>query len=286
MVRRSFIRSGSIQLVSNDTQPISVLSSALIDRFKATFDGKPDWARPFFPSVPFVGQHYRHGSGILIYASAENFRRKIIESPPDWLTNDDAWNRYRVQYETLGRASTDFFPWVGIQPVTDGGLLAAALFVAEQLGQELPTEPRSLLEHISVSNWCKFTIHVPGENKDYIGNIKRSIPSLPYVVGELAVLQPAVVLLPGKAWKRDLFRAAMRGASPSTRFIPVPQFNGTVVSTLLGRFDSPAQELHRRYAGKPLGKWMGRLRRVNGEHAWRYIALLDEALSKRLVLAT
>ena len=114
-----------------------------------------------------------------------------------------------------GRSSTDFFPWVGIQPVTDGGLLAAALFVTEQLGQELPTEPRSLLEHISVSNWCKFTIYVPGENKDYIGNIKRSIPSLPYVVGELAVLQPVVVLLPGKAWERPHFRAAMRGRVPA-----------------------------------------------------------------------
>ena len=280
------VKSGSIQLVPNNTQPANALSSALIDRFKATFDENPDWAWRFVPSIPFVGRHYRQGSGLLIYASAENFNWLNGNTRPDWLTNDDAWNRYRVQYEMRGRSSADFFPWVGIQPVTDGGLLAAALFVTEQLGQELPTEPRSLLEHISVSNWCKFTIYVPGENKDYIGNIKRSIPSLPYVVGELAVLQPAVVLLPGKAWKRDLFRAAMRGASPSTRFIPVPQFNGTVVSTLLGRFDSPAQELHRRYAGKPLGKWMGRLRRVNGEHAWRYIALLDEALSERLVLAT
>lgn len=286
MVWRSFIRSGSIRLVSNTAQPANTLSSTLIGRFRATFDGKPDWAWPFVPSIPFVGRHYRQGSGILIYASAENFTWLDRKTPPEWLADDDAWNRYRVQYEMLGRSSADFFPWVGIQPVTDGGLLVAALFVAEQLGHELPTEPRSLLEHISLSNWCKFTIKIPGKNKDYVGNLKRSIPSLPYVLGELNELQPALVLVPVKAWNRDLFRAVMRGASPSTRFIPVHQFNGRVVSVRLHRFDSRAQELHRRYAGKPLGEWMGRLRRVNGEHAWRYIALLHEALSERTVLAT
>lgn len=279
---------GSIQLFPKNTQPVNALSSALIDRFKKTIEGKPDWAWPFVPSIPFVGRHFRKGNGLLIYASAENFSSLNRNPTPDWLTNDDAWNRYRVQYEMFGRTSEDFFPCVGIQPATDGGLLVAAMFVAEQLGHELPTEPRSLLEHISISNWCKFTIQIPrknqdhiskSNNKDYIGNIKKSIPSIPFVIGELTVLKPAIVLLPGKAWKHAFFRAAMHGASPSTRFIPVHQFNGMVVNTGLRRFDSRAQELHRFYAGKPLGKWMDRLRRISKKHAWRYIALLEEALS-------
>jgi len=255
----------------------AMLTKELIRRFQATFDQTPEWAWPYYPSIPLIGSGYRSGRSILIYASAENLSwiAKLGQIPPARFTTNNAWNRYRVKYEAEGRNSPAFFPDVGIQPVNDGGLLAAGLFIARKLRLACPVRPRRFLEKIAVTNWCKFSIR-SDTNHDYISDISRLTPSLPFVVGELAVLRPAVALMPNRVWKHPILSAAMRGASPETRFIPVPQFNTTVVNCHLTEYDRSARRLQRQSAGTSLAKWMAELRSFTPGNAWRYLAMLNE----------
>jgi hypothetical protein len=253
------------------------LAQNLIQRFKDTTDKIPEWAWPFKPSIPLVGKSYRPGRSLLIYASAENLSWANEAPIPDRFTNEDSWNRYRVQYEEPNRCPPDFFPNVGIQPVTDGGLLTAGWFVAENLGLEVQSTPRAFLETIALTNWCKFSIRSEN-NRDYIGNIKLLTDSLPFVVGELALLQPAVVLVPKQIWHHPLLSAAMRGASPRSRFIPILQFNATVVNCHLTKYATQANRLRTQFANTPLGGWMNHLRSIKHDYAWRFIAVLDHVL--------
>ena len=172
------------------------LANELIQRFKDTLNSTPpEWAWPFKPSIPFIGENYRPGKGLLISASAENLSWLNNKPTPQFFTDEDGWNRYRVQYEMSGRHSKDFFPYVGIQPANDGGLFAAGLFATVKYTLQQEENPRSFLETIAVTNWCKFSIQAK-TNKDYIGNAEKLAISLPFVKKELALLQPKIVLLP------------------------------------------------------------------------------------------
>jgi len=51
--------------------------------------------------------------------------------PPARYFSEAAWDRYRAAYEECGRDSDDFFPEVGMAPVENGALLAAALYVSK-----------------------------------------------------------------------------------------------------------------------------------------------------------
>ncbi|MBN2128391.1 MAG: hypothetical protein JW741_02805, partial [Sedimentisphaerales bacterium] len=111
-------------------------------------------------------------------------------------------------------------------------------------------------------------------NRDYIGNLSMLTESLPFVVGELVELRPAVVLMPNAVWKKAVLRAALCGAAPWSRFIPAPQFNATVVNVHLARHEQEAQRLRRRSRGSQLERWMTQLRRIPPGNAWRYLAYL------------
>ena len=255
----------------------TTLADDLIRRFKQTYDGLPDWAWPFKPPVPLVGRRYRQGHGLLIYASAENLSWLTDTPAPSRFTSEDAWNRYRAVYEAEGRTSKRFFPTVGIAPVENGGLLSAGLFVADRRRLATRVRPRAFLETIAVSNWCKASIR-SSTNRDYIADIKKLTWSLPYVVGELAVLQPAVAVVPAQVWRHDILRAAMRGASPWTDFLPAPQFCATVINCHLRRYHRTAERLHCQLAQTTLAAWMRHLRAIRTAHAWRYMAMLRDVL--------
>ena len=131
------------------------------------------------PPIPLVDKRYKPGKGLLIYASAENLSWLHNEPVPGRFSGNKAWNRYRICYEKRGRNSDDFFPDVGIQPMTDGGLFAAGLFVAQKTGLQQRVKPRTFLETIAASNLCKFSIRAKG-NRDYIYDVKKLANSLPY----------------------------------------------------------------------------------------------------------
>jgi hypothetical protein len=253
------------------------METLLTKRFKDTFKTTPKWAWPFKPPVPLVGKNYKPGKGLLIYASAENLSWLHSKKPPARFSGEKAYNRYRTCYEEQGRTSKNFFPNVGIQPVSDGGLFAAGLFISQKTGLPVRAKPRTFLETIAVSNWCKFSIK-SDNNTDYIANVKKLTASLPFVIGELAVLQPKVVLIPKQLWRHPILRAAMFGASPKTLFLPVPQFNSRVVNIHLKKYDRPATKLKQQSKDTPLADWMENLRGLNKSHAWRYLAMLDEQI--------
>lgn len=253
-----------------------ILAIELIQRFKATYDKPPNWAWPLKPSIPLVGQTYKPGNGLLVYASAENLTG-LNHEINERFTSGAAWDRYRFQYKSSGRCSKDFFPDVGIQPMTDGGLFAAGLFIAEKLNLEKGETPRSFLETIAVSNWCKFSIK-SATNKDYLYNIEKLTASLPYVVHELTLLQPRVVLIPKKIWNWPSLREAMESASPSSRFLAVSQFNASVVNRSLKNDDCSAKQLKEQLKDTLLARWMKELKRMNKDNAWRYIAMLDKCV--------
>ena len=253
------------------------MQKALIRRFQDTFTGLPKWAWPFNPPIPLVGRNYKSGKGLLIYASAENLSWLNNTTVPERFRTEKAWNRYRVVYEQDGHNSKDFFPDVGIQPVSDGGLFAAGLFVIGKFGLPQRAKPRTFLETIAVSNWCKFSIKPTSQ--DYIADVKKLTSSLPFVIGELVLLQPAVVLIPKAVWRHPILQAAMRGASPRTQFLPVPQFNSRVVNIHLEKYDKAGRRLKKQLTGTPLARWMENLRRMNKNNAWRYIAMLERLLA-------
>lgn len=162
-------------------------------RFQRLHESPPIWAWPFAPSCPLVGSDFKPGESLLVYASAENFTWMSRKEAPGRFKNDRAWNRYRECYEENGRVSGAFFPDVGIQPVTDGGLFAAALFVSERLGLPTADTPRAFLEHVAFTNWGKFTVKpdsiAPALNNDYAGVGGKLGASLAFAVTELAALQ-------------------------------------------------------------------------------------------------
>ena len=251
------------------------MEKQLVRRFKNTFDKTPSWAWDFMPPIPLIGKQYKPGKGLLIYASAENLSWLNAVPTPRRFQKEHAWNRYRACYEEQDRKSDAFFPNVGIQPMTDGGLFAAALFLAEKTGLPTRKTPRAFLETVAISNWCKFSIEAEG-NRDYIADVKKLTESLPFVIGELALLQPKIVLVPKQIWRHPILKAAMRGASPCSCFLPVPQFNSRVVNIHLQKYDRPAAKLKRQHQNTPLALWMKKLSRINKDHAWRYLAMLDE----------
>jgi hypothetical protein len=262
-----------------DASAHQLLNGQLLARFRTLQDKPPAWSWPFPPSCPIVGAKYKPDQGLLVYASAENFTWMTRAAAPARFTDDRAWNRYRACYEEHCSDKT-FFPNVGIQPVTDGGLFAAAMFVSMRLGLAVAGQPRDFLECVAFSNWGKFTVKSrdSARNEDYAGAEDKLGESLSFVVTELVVLQPKVVLVPKSIWRQRLLQAAMRGAAPFTRFLPVPQFNATVVNCTLGQYSTSAKRLRKKFEAEPLGEWMRNLYGFREENAWRYVALLDELL--------
>ena len=256
--------------------------SALIARFRQALGDAssraPDWAWDFKPSIPFVGNEFVPGRGILVYASAENLNYVNSKAAPKRFRTEAAWNRYRARLDEFGRPADAFFPDVGIQPVSNGGLLAAALFVAGREGYRTTEDPWSFLERLAVSNWCKFSIRADA-NKDYLGSKAKLAVSLPYVVSELAELRPSLAMIPKAILGHKALESKMKEASPETRFLPVPQFNSTVINCHLGNWEDRGREIAKQAAGQTLGQWMQRLDGVSKSNAWRYIAWLEERLS-------
>ncbi len=273
----------AVRPLPSNKQPRVVMptkhETELIQTFRQG-EGPPPWAWPIPPSVPLVGERFEPGAALMVYASAENLtwmNSKRPRSHPHHFEGESAWNRYRNQFEDATLNDGRYFPHVGIQPVSNGGLLCAAYHTSCQLGLPVDDDPRLFIEHISLTNWGKFTVHSE-RNEDYAGNPHRLERSLALVESELRLLQPGVVLLPQSIWRVRSLRSAMIAAAPKTRFVAAYQFNATVVHTRLGLHAESARELQKSRAGTPLAAWMARLNGLNRDHAWRYLVHLDDAL--------
>lgn len=256
----------------------SPLEEELISRFMATHKGPPVWPWRYAPSIPLIGRGYKPGRGLLVYASAEylSWMRNRRHRRWQFFKEPIAWNRYRAQYESLGQEPDPFFPDIGISPVTNGGLLAAALFVAHARRLPKAQKPCGFLEKIAVTNWYKSGVH---SRRRQAGREKLE-KSLPFVEHELKELRPKVAIVPKTIWDRAGVKIAMREASPKTEFLPLYQFVPWVVNKHLERYSSRPKRLRGQPAGRPLAKWMVKLQKLNEANAWRYIAYLKEQLRR------
>jgi hypothetical protein len=254
----------------------------LVHAYRRVYDGPPDWAWAFAPSIPFVGRNYTPTKGLLIYASAENLTWLNDTEPPERFNRPRVWDRYRAVYEEEGRLSGSFFPEVGIAPISNGGLLTSGLYVSQRLLTGTGETPRIFVEEIAFSNWAKFSVKRGGNgykgtrNMDYISDPTKTKYSLAFVLAELSVLKPAVVLLPQTVW--PVYQAAMRGVSPHSQFLAMPQCNATVLNCHLSELDSMGVDLCQQLIGSQIEKWVKHVSSIKPCYLWRYMALLEKKL--------
>jgi hypothetical protein len=251
----------------------------LIAQFESVFRKAPAWAVQFNPSIPFIGKKYQHG-GLMIYASAENLAWLSDASIPDRFKTIKSWNRYRIHYDTEGRGSPHFFPDVGIAPVNNGGLLTAGLWISNRNNLPVAALPRDFLENLCITNFAKFSI-AGKTNVDYIGNAKKLDASLSFVELELAELRPSVVILPHRCWCHNSLQTRLLKISSTTQFVPMPQFNATVVNTGLKFYEARGAQMCQD-ADKMVLEWMRHLRNISIKNAWRYLAKLQEHFDAQL----
>ncbi len=122
------------------------------------------------PATPFVGENYGANGlpKVLVYGSADFGGEK--------------------------KSKDNFFPWVHITPVADGSLLTVGRYLLEIFGKEgFSTKSKDFLQQIAVSNYGKFSLTT---NKDYARVPKLLEASHLYVLTDLEVLKPDVVILP------------------------------------------------------------------------------------------
>jgi len=263
------------------------LSQTLFERYEEILGGQgyPDWAWCVRPAVPYVGTRYTKG-GILLYASAENldFLSKPPEERPDRDLHCDGpvaplrHYEWKSRYDK-GSAERAYFANVGIEPVSNGGLVIAAYFLSKKFNLPTHADPREFLEGLAAANWCKFSIQQP-KNKDYVGDLDKLRRSLPYVITDLSVLAPGIVLLPKKAWDHPALRQEMQKTLPNARFLPAYQFQPRPINCHLKRkYAEEAQALEAQHADDDvLLRWieLKKVPRLGKAGVWVYLAHLNE----------
>jgi len=252
-------------------------------------NGIPDWAWKYSPPVPFVGKNYKKGEGLLVYASAENLSWTKTGKPEHFSEDEKAYtrrwdfyedylhhcNRYKGMFDEEGTH-------VGIGPFDSGGLLVAARIVSEHFGLPMSDEPDKFLEMLAVTNWCKFTILCMAfKNHDYAGDVEKLKSSLPYVLEELSMLRPAVVLMPKETFKalRDYEETSALAEEWRTqyRLLALRQFVPVVINCHLKSYEKCAAKLSKN-ASKALVNWIHKIKGLNHHNVWRYLAHVKSVL--------
>lgn len=263
----------------------SALVQEMVAKFKAIVEKEktPPWAFRYNPPIPFIGQDYPVGGGLLIYGSAEELTwlPKTNDKLLKTFYEDDKkdfvrrWHWFE-HYEK--KASCNFFPTIGVAPLDSGGLLAAGWLVAKRCGLPHPSTPREFLETCAVSNWCKFTILCMVSNHDYADDVEKLKCSLPYVIEELSMLKPAVVIMPATTYNCKTIQDAIKKECDA-RFVPLSQFDYKVINMQLKKLEGEAHQLQKA-ADPVLAKWMSAIQvkgAKKGNH-WRYLVHVKSVL--------
>lgn len=248
----------------------------------------PDWAVKnkknqgsfILPSIPFIGhEYYSSPLRIAVYASAENLsyydsgketNQKKLEIKEK---EEISWNRHR---ESMSLTNGEFFPYVHIQPVTDGGLLCAALFVYNNLSEEKFNGTRhEFIEKLTIANSGKYSISGTGENKDYAGKWEYLKVSLPFLEFDFDQLQPTVVIIPGSIYKHEKVRELLKNA----KVISVNQIGHFGINVHLKKYDSRAKELKENLKEDILSEWTANIGNASvKKNFYRYYAQIEERL--------
>lgn len=270
----------------------SQVENLLINRYKQCFDyeGAPSWSvrskkddSPVNPTIPFVGRNYHKSRlKIAVYASSENLTNyeegKGPAIQPELLETDISWNRHRISYETI---KSEYFPYVHIQPVTDGGLYCAASFVwSRLLNEPFDGTPADLLEGLVVANVGKYSLASYGSGKviDYAGSPDRMRPSLPYFKIDMEYLKPDVLIIPMTIYKHPELKQ-YTDSYIDMKVIPVYQCNAKIVNIHLKKYDVRAMQLASDISCRNplLAEWTNNIKRISSEKFYRYYAHIEEA---------
>lgn len=196
--------------------------------------------------IPFVGKYYaQQDTRILLYASAENlsgYNRK----GSDYLDDDDyAVNRHRSSFDSSVSDPSVFFPNIHIQPVNDGYLAIAALYIYLKFQPVDRITPAEFLERIAVANYCKYTIQpAPGKpkNRDYAGNSGYLAESHVYIENDIRILRPDYIIMPKTIYWAD--RDFVDGHKAGAKIIPIYQINARNINFRIKEHPiTPLQEL-------------------------------------------
>lgn len=265
----------------------------LLRRYQEIYDreGRPGWAAPHSPTIPFVGHSWIPGEGVLIYASAENLAGEY-SSTPGTVLQTNPLDRHRADFEAWKKMSPrSHFPSVHIQPVSDGPLQVAAAFVRCRGGLECPSDPVLAVELGAFANFAKFAIKSDTANQDYASDPEKLGASLPYVEADLDTLEPRQILMPRTtlaALKRRLKRPGVIAGSWSSlvsrlieRAVPATQANQRALNHLAKKpaVDERANKLKSQFETTvaPWLAWLPRVRGVNEESMWRLLGEIDLA---------
>lgn len=173
--------------------------------------------------IPFVGKDYvKQNTKILLYASAENLS-DYNSNGKNYLDCDDyAINRHRNFFDSSTANSDVFFPNVHIQPINDGCLAIAALYVYQKFQSVDNISPADFLERIAFANYCKYTIQ-SATNQDYAYNGEYLKESHAYITQDLKILKPDYIIMPKTIYWAD--RKFIDSIKRTAKIIPIYQIN-------------------------------------------------------------
>jgi len=140
------------------------------------------------PAIPFVGDGYGQDGRckLLVYGSAENLNFDR--------TGQLTYFRNREQFD--GWKNNSFFPPIHMTPISDGTLLTLARYLLHVFKQEpFSVEPEAFLQQIAVGNYGKFSLR-GDSNEDYANKPMLLKDSDQYVLADLELLEPDMVILP------------------------------------------------------------------------------------------
>jgi hypothetical protein len=206
------------------------LHEQLTARYKAIYKpGDTPWAFPIVPTVPYFDEeNFVPGTGILVYGSAESLYWYPQNGGwPEWLLTAPAWDRHKFWFDRWLNHDPEarpgsYFPFIHLEPVNGGGLVVAAAFLSTLTGRVVADDPVDFFRTVAFANFGKFAVEAK-VNVDYPEDLPKLRASLPYVEVDLAVLRPALVLMP-HVMLRTLRAAGEHSLLATSTFIPARQF--------------------------------------------------------------
>jgi len=193
------------------------------------------------PAIPFVGDHYGSDGRprVLVYGSAENLTHLSgADEAKRWAPMDrnrKVFERWRQKDFDKEKQSLDnWFPRLHITPISDGTLLTVARYLLEVFGKTgFSTNPGEFIQQIAVGNYGKFSLTGKG-NVDYASKPDLLAASHGYVLADMEVLKPEVVIVP-KTIHWSGFKELMNGhvGHRPKQVWRIYQTNGRVIRTTI-----------------------------------------------------
>ena len=215
-----------------------------------------------------------------------------------WLNdNTQAVNRHRVLFDE-SESTSWFFPNVHIQPMNDGTLATAVLYIASRFVEIGADKPREFYERIAIANYGKYTKETEHQenirtgkgnygsdtNTDYTQmSIKKARECLqeshPFLKIDLEILRPEIIILPEKLYYRDRKYFDEIANAVNAKIIGIYQMGPTPINCTIPKYYAPKdfQALH-----PTVKEWTAQIKRVSQKKYLSVFTYLDHILEHDL----